>query len=180
MTFTRLSAAGVSLLIALAGLTGCAVSHDSAPGAAANGPLTSSEHAALEIRTVAACMDEQGWNVQVTSDGGMGADLPSDQAAAYQSANQQCRSDFLAAHPRPALDDESELVTLYEHQLVLVDCLAAKGYPPVQQPPSEREYVAEGLTGRTPEFSAWSAVASPPADELAELQRDCPLDPSGA
>ena len=164
--------------VALLVIAGCSAAPDPTPTSSATGPLTPSEHSALEIRTVATCLADQGWKVEVTAEGALHSDLPTSQLTAYQNANTRCRDDVLAAHPRPGLD-EAALVTLYKHQLFLVDCLKDKGFQPVQQAPSQEQYVSEGLAGRSPEFYAWSAVGNLSSGQLLELEGDCPQDPPG-
>lgn len=167
----------ISALIAI-GVVGTSAAQPAESAAPGTGPLTQSEHAALEITTLAACLNAQGWKVAVDEQGALDASVPFEQAAAYEAANSRCRGQFLTAHPRPVLD-RIALEKLFRHQLFLVDCLKAKGYPPVQTIPSQSEYVAAGLSGKSPDFYAWSAVGGIGSAEAASLERACPQAPPG-
>lgn len=164
-------------VLATGSMFGCSTAQPAATPSA-TGPLSQSEHSALEIATMAKCLEAQGWKVKVAAEGGIDAEMPMEQMDAYRKANDTCREQFLAAHPRPALDRVA-LVHLYEHQLILVDCLKDRGYPPVMEIPSQEEFVAAGLAGTSHDFFAWSAVGNIGADAVAELERDCPQAPPG-
>jgi hypothetical protein len=160
----------------VAGVGATSQAAESAPTRAA--PLTQSQHAALEINTVAVCLKAQGWSVEVDEQGALDASVPFEHADAYDAADRRCREEFLAAHPRPVLG-KGAFVTLFKHQLFLVECLKAKGYAPVQHIPTEAEYVAAGLSGRSPDFYAWSAVGNVGPSEAASIEQDCPQAPPG-
>ena len=164
-------------LLATGSVSGCSPAQPAAAPPATR-PLSPSEHSALEIATMAKCLEAQGWKVKVAAEGGIDAQMPVEQLDAYEKASGACREQFLAAHPRPALD-RAALVKLYKHQLLLVDCLKDKGYPPVMEIPSQEAFVAAGLEGASHDFYAWSAVGNIGGSAAAELERDCPQAPPG-
>jgi hypothetical protein len=168
----------VSVLLALGAVAGVvAVSSSDSPAKASPPPkLTQARHSTLEMSTIATCLRKQGWEITVDAQGAIESSVDFDHAAALDAAYQRCDADFLAAHPRPVMD-ETAWTKLYKHQLLLVGCLRDHGYPPVQKTPSLADYVAAGHTPSGPAFYAWSAVGGVGMDQLAELERDCPQAP---
>lgn len=129
------------------------------------------------MSTIATCLRKEGWEITVDAQGAIESSVGFDKAAALDAAYQRCDSSFLAAHPRPLMG-EAAWTKLHEHQILLVGCLRDHGYPPVQKAPSLTDYVAAGRTPSGPAFYAWSAVGGVGAEELAELERDCPQAPA--
>lgn len=169
---------GAIVFLVSGSVAGCGTPLPSEPVASTGAPLSQSEHAALEIASMAKCLDEQGWKVTVNAKGGIDAGFPTEQLEAYTAASETCREQFLSVNPRPALD-KADLALLYKHQMFLVECLNQKGYPPVMEIPSQEEFVSAGLTGKAHDFFAWSAVSNIGSDVAAELERDCPQSPPG-
>ena len=146
---------------------------EQAPSAAQ--PSTHLDHATLELKEVSACLQEAGWKVTLDPGNGYSSAVPETQRAAYQGDRKRCEDEFLREHPRPAMT-EADWTKLYRHQVWLVDCLEAQGFPPVGEPPSEADYVGDGLSGVSPSWYAWGAVSGAPTPEL---EARCPQAPPG-
>lgn len=137
--------------------------------------LTQAGHANSELLHVSACLQEAGWKVTLDPGRGYGAEVPEAQRTAYRTDRDRCEKEFLGDHPRPQLA-EADWRKLYRHQVWLVTCLESEGYPPVATPPSEADYVSDGLSGSAPGWFAWEAVGGKPP---AELEAKCPQAPPG-
>lgn len=173
---SRRGPAWVSVAVLLSvSVASCSSTGGAAPSGSSSRPLTQLDHANRELEQVSSCLQKAGWKVKLDPGRGYSAEVPEAQRTAYRADREKCEKEFLDQYPRPEMT-EADWKKLYQHQLWLVKCLEGEGYPPVSTPPSEADYVADGLSGTAPSWFAWEAVggAAPP-----DLEAKCPQAPPG-
>ena len=157
------------------GITACSSADGSQERQSPSRTFTQADHANLELQQVSACLQRAGWKVTLDPGRGYSTEVPEAQRTAYRTDRERCEKEFLGAYPRPEMT-EADWRKLYRHELWLITCLEGEGYPPVSTPPSEADYVSDGLSGSAPSWFAWAAVGGIPP---AELESKCPQAPPG-
>lgn len=135
-----------------------------------------------------ACMVEAGWQVSVTSDGGLvpPADLPEDQASVYAVADYTCHAQYPVDPALFRSFGEQQIEATYEYYVEeLVPCLLKRGHR-VEEPPTwasfRSSWVADGRGGFFASEGSWfpyDAVdpASLRDEEWQTLTEECPQSP---
>lgn len=119
-------------------------------------------------------MEDAGWAVTVTADGGVSATFPEGQEEAYRSALTKCEADLgydRPAEPMSQADAESYLDALEK----AAECLRAEGYSVPVQPPRSDSITGLMSTAFDPHWDPYGDVASSP-DKLSAAMSKCPVD----
>ncbi len=135
-----------------------------------------------------ACMQEAGYEVSVTSDGGLTPpqDLPDDQWGAYDLANYICHAQYPVDQSLVPQFGTEQVDVLYGYYVEeLVPCLQERGFE-VDEPPTIETFRAswvsgdEGLHASESTWFPYTAVdaAEISMDEWEAVNAACPQSPS--
>jgi hypothetical protein len=119
---------------------------------------------------IAACLEERGWDVEVTPTGGWGieVELPPEQSDAYRADYDECLVetglDDIEMTPELASD-------VYDNNLRVLECLEGQGYS-VEDPPLKDTFVTKLL--ENPDGDYWNPYSLVPEDEMATAAFACP------
>ncbi|MEP6478085.1 MAG: hypothetical protein ABJB03_01735 [Rhodoglobus sp.] len=150
-------------LVAGTGLAGCTPS----PGPAGAPGLQTHESLKDAAETVAACMEDRGWTVTVSDDGGVSGQAPNGQESAYEKDSEACWALINIRSFDQFTDAEKK--ELFSLQLNSYKCLAGLGVD-LKPAPTFQVYLDEG--------GEWSAYAAMAPDYLGanfeKISKACP------
>lgn len=129
---------------------------------------TTGNYAQRSNEFVARCMSDAGWRVTLLPDG-VSAEVPPEQQNAYGADLDGCNAAFKQANPIAPLT-RADYVELYRQEIVTMKCLEKNGYPPVDGPISQQQYVDSSMVGGLPAWTAYSAVMG---GDLS-IEKTCP------
>lgn len=162
-------------VVVLSGLVGCSRPADSPESTAAKSPVAGSltDLADAQMRAQAQCLIDLGWQITINADS-YDVEVPPEQREAHEADDARCSAQVTKSLPAPSIGPE-KYRSLYRHQLAMVKCLEAEGYPPQGEPPSEQEFVDDAVRNGGARWSAWNAVDQP--SDPAALDKKCPQLP---
>ena len=121
-------------------ISGCAAPDAEPAPSLTPGQVEGNQRDYESATAVAACLEERGWDVNVTPEGGWGIEVEMDEAQA-----DVYREDFNACLEETGMGDvqmDEELANyLYDNHLRVLDCLEGAGYS-VEEPPSRAGFVS--------------------------------------
>lgn len=134
---SRLTTLGLASVVSLTFLAGCS-------GAPAVEP--SSQAANLDDwgDNMQGCLEEAGWEVEITPDGGIRNNVPEGQESTYDADYSACEASFGYDVP-PTYTDE-EVRAIYEEVVATATCLEEHGHSP-GTPPTEQTFVEQVQSG---------------------------------
>lgn len=166
-------------------VTACASDNDSNASWSAPTWMAQQEQAKDQfVARLQACMDAKGWNVTVDESAGIVEPLAS------ESEMQRARQDVRACLTDQGIDPDSVVGTvteeslreMYTQDLDTYECLLAQGVDMEQKPPSEDQFVEDGLAIQAGEErpDSWWPYGDPviltmSAQEVATLKQTCPV-----
>ncbi|MBD3941332.1 hypothetical protein IF188_06415 [Microbacterium sp. NEAU-LLC] len=115
---------------------------------------------------LADCLHARGWDVTVSSDGGVEAEFANEQLDRYLADQEICSSGI--SHREWTDADYS---TTYDGLLASLSCLQARGYPTPDATPSLQRFVEQR---RSPDDAIWDPYSQVPPSSLAEALSLCP------
>lgn len=155
------------IVLAAVAMTGCSASEDNnSDKGDASSPIFEAQE------TLAVCMQDLGWEVEVLADGRIDSSYPTTQRDAFEADYDECTQLAGLDEPLPPLTQE-EAAEYFEALLAAAECLEDLGYS-VADPPS-RELAIEELQkeiidlGWDPYDSAKSSE-----DSMTEAYTECP------
>lgn len=127
---------------------------------------------------VGACIQEAGWPVEITPDGGISfLPVPEDQEQAKQAAVNVCRSRYPIEPKYLEPLDTQQLELLYDWYLAeSIPCLEHQGYSGFDPPPLD-VFLESDDADRWFPYSVVLAGASLPMDDWYRLNEECPQGP---
>lgn len=164
-------------LIVLSSMAGCSAGGgdgggESPSGARASAAVNSPDWAS-HMKT---CLAEAGWEVELTSDGGITAQNPPEQKEVYEDASAECSALWEAEYSSPPVTEEYARAS-YAADVIAYECLRDEGLMG-PEPISEERYVEEYLTTGAPSWMAYFAFMDENLtltwEEIQDLQARCP------
>jgi hypothetical protein len=118
------------------------------------------------------CLAEDGWDVEVTSDGGIAGGFPRDQSNRFIENHMACirRFGYDLTPPHLTYEEASEL---YEALLDVADCMRQLGYH-VSEPPSRHAYAERLASGGFAEWHPHQAVGFASPSDRERVAQECP------
>lgn len=111
---------------------------------------------------------DAGWDVDVTSDGGVQISIPEESASAYDAAVADCKAEF--GYDKAVELTDAQYGKLHVALVELVRCLSDKGFT-VMEVPSEQAFKDGALFDPYGELYDTNQLA---AADFETLQRSCP------
>jgi hypothetical protein len=131
-------------------------------------PLPSAQDFAV---TMQQCLSDEGWEVEVSWDGGIEFSLPADQTDQFMAAQQVCLE--RTGYDRPMEYTLEEAASLYDELLEVADCVRDLGYA-VADPPSRQAYAEQLARGEHATWHPYYGAGATSPDEVREKWEACP------
>ena len=142
MKLERLTTLALTGVVSLGLLAGCA--GGDLPASNPNGEPASAQDLDRWSENMQGCLQEKGWDVEVSPDGGMNMTVPTGQEDAYDSDVKACEASF-GYDVVPVYTDD-QVREIYKKVVATADCLTEQGYEP-GTPPSEQAFVEQVKSG---------------------------------
>lgn len=150
--------AAAVLVAAISGCTGDEDPESSAPTSSPN------------IDSLAGCLHDRGWDIEVTWDDGIHYSIPAEQRDRFRKDLDECK--LTAGYPKEALPmTEERAKKFYDKWLGIAECVRDRGFE-VDEPPTEQAFV-EALVSH--EF-IWDPMTHVPAAQWDGMARACDYD----
>lgn len=154
--------AGFAVVLALSGCAGEPVVHET------YAPFELSGADPEFGEKMASCLNDSGWEVEVSEDGGVTATIPEASNDVYSTAVSECAEQLGFDNPPPMTDEQYG--KLYAGLVELSDCLRGEGYT-VDDVPSEQAFRDGAVFDPYGEIYASGEISGA---DFAELQAACP------
>ncbi|MBW1637822.1 hypothetical protein G3H63_01805 [Microbacterium resistens] len=139
-------------------------------------PVVHETHAPFELNGVepdfgeklASCLNDSGWEVTVSEDGGVTATIPEASDDIYSAAVSECTEKLGIGNPPPLSDTQAR--KLYTALVQLSDCLRDEGYT-IDNVPSEQAFLDGTVFDPYGEIYGNGEIAGA---DFADLHDTCP------
>jgi hypothetical protein len=112
------------------------------------------------------CLVSEGWPVELTGEGYLSIQVPTEQEQAYTESMAQCKAMYPIAEKYVQPWGEREYAILYDHWVSsTIPCLRDQGYRP-EDPPARETFVASMVRGE-PEYFVDTAVQDAVSEDVA-------------
>lgn len=106
----------------------------------------------MRSQSIQECLTNDGWQTQLTWDGGIRAGYPQERASAYQETFAKCSDQAKSAFPLPSFNAEAIRIA-YRAEIDNRTCIVNQNYL-IPEAPSEQEYIDTFFSNR------WEAHSS--------------------
>ena len=142
MKLQRLTTLALASVVSLGLLAGCV--GGGSPASNPSGEPPSAPDLDSWPGNMQACLEEKGWDVEVSPDGGMNMTVPTGQEDAYDTDVKACEESF-GYDVVPVYSDD-QVREIYKKVVATAQCLAEQGHDP-GTPPSEQTFVEQVQNG---------------------------------
>lgn len=119
---------------------------------------------------MAQCLRDQGWVINLNSEGGISYSFPADQVDQFRSAEQVCLKIYGNGVP---VADERFAADLFDRLVVIAKCVRDAGFD-VDDPPSKAAFVEKLITHPIPVWHPYYKAAE--GGQLSAVERACPVE----